>query len=500
MNNHAELQQKTIFGHPIGLFVLFFTELWERFSYYGMRAILVLYLVSETSGDNPGMGWSDSSAIALYGWYTMFVYLATIPGGILADRFLGQRKSVMLGGLLLCFGHGILAVEALWAFYTGLTFIVLGVGCLKGNISTMVGGLYSSKDNNKRDMGFYIFYMGINVGAAISAIVVGYVGETYNWHYGFGLAGIGMAIGQLVYWKGQKYISHVGNMIKLESSKEEKKDNLFLEIFRKTNSLLGFSLTFMIGLYQIYNGSLDYGLLWIAIAFAVGFAIVVYNDGNKIEKDRILVTYLAYLIVIVFWGAFEQAGGLMNLYASQKTDLALGSFMVPASWFQSVNAIFILIFATVVGSFWIWWKKSGYEHSSLFKMALGVIIMGFGFFFMSMAANEVVYDGSGEITKKSAMYWLVLAYLFHTIGELCASPVALSFITKLSPARWGAFMMGAYFAASGLGNKVAGLIGENASEIGDYETFVGITVFCSIFGLLVILILKPLKRLVHGAE
>tara|TARA_B100000768_G_scaffold407_1_gene489 strand:+ start:705 stop:2207 length:1503 start_codon:yes stop_codon:yes gene_type:complete len=500
MNNHAELQQKTIFGHPIGLFVLFFTELWERFSYYGMRAILVLYLVSETSGDNPGMGWSDSSAIALYGWYTMFVYLATIPGGILADRFLGQRKSVMLGGLLLCFGHGILAVEALWAFYTGLTFIVLGVGCLKGNISTMVGGLYSSKDNNKRDMGFYIFYMGINVGAAISAIVVGYIGETYNWHYGFGLAGIGMAIGQLVYWRGQKYLSHVGNMIELEPSKEEKKNNLFLQIFKKTNSLLGFSITAIIGLYVGISGDWNYGLLIIGIAFAVGFAILVYNDGNEIEKDRILVTYLAFLIVIVFWGAFEQAGGLMNLYASQKTDLALGSFMVPASWFQSVNAIFILIFATAVGSFWIWWKKSGYEHSSLFKMALGVIIMGFGFFFMSMASNEVAYDSTGEITKKSAMYWLVLAYLFHTIGELCASPVALSFITKLAPARWGAFMMGAYFAATGLGNKVAGLIGENASEIGDYETFVGITVFCSIFGLLVILILKPLKRLVHEAE
>ena len=500
MIDQTAIQNKTFFGHPIGLFVLFFTELWERFSYYGMRAILVLYLVSETSGDNPGMGWSDSSAIALYGWYTMFVYLATIPGGILADRYLGQRKSVMLGGLLLCFGHGILAVEALWAFYTGLAFIVLGVGCLKGNISTMVGGLYPEKNNNKRDMGFYIFYMGINIGAAVAALVVGYVGETYNWHYGFGLAGIGMAIGQLGYWRGQKYLSHVGNMIKIETSKEEKKDNLFLEIFRKSNSLLGFSITSIIGLYQIYNGSWDYGLLWIAIAFAVGFAIVVYNDGDKIEKDRILVTYLAYLIVIVFWGAFEQAGGLMNLYASQKTDLALGSFMVPASWFQSVNAIFILIFATAVGSFWIWWKKSGYEHSSLFKMALGVIIMGFGFFFMSMAANEVGYDESGEITKKSAMYWLVLAYLFHTIGELCASPVALSFITKLAPARWGAFMMGAYFAASGLGNKVAGLIGENASEVGDYTTFIGITIFCTIFGLLVILILKPLKRLVHGAE
>ena len=240
--------------------------------------------------------------------------------------------------------------------------------------------------------------------------------------------------------------------------------------------------------------------LILTFSFTVGFAIVVYNDGNRIEKDRILVTYLAFLIVIVFWGSFEQAGGLMNLYAFQKTDLALGSFMVPASWFQSVNAIFILIFATAVGSFWIWWKKSGYEHSSLFKMALGVIIMGFGFFFMSIAASEVTYDSDGKILEKSAMYWLILAYLFHTIGELCASPVALSFITKLAPARWGAFLMGAYFAATGLGNKVAGKIGESASEVGDYWTFTGITIFCSVFGLLVILILKPLKRLVHDAE
>ena len=500
MENSVNVNQKTFLGHPMGLFILFFTELWERFSYYGMRAILVLYLVSETSGDNPGMGWSDSSALALYGWYTMFVYLATIPGGILADRYLGQRKSVMLGGLLLCFGHGILAVEALWAFYTGLAFIVLGVGCLKGNISTMVGGLYGKDDHNKRDMGFYIFYMGINIGAAVSALLVGYIGEVYNWHYGFGLAGIGMAIGQIGYWKGQKYLTHVGNLIKLEPNKEDKSDNLFLQIFKKTNSLVGFSITALIGIYIGINGDWNYGLLVIAIAFAIGFAIVVYNDGNKIEKDRILVTYLAFLIVIVFWGAFEQAGGLMNLYASQKTDLALGSFMVPASWFQSVNAIYIIIFATLVGSFWVWWKKKGYEHSSLFKMASGVVIMGLGFGFMAMAANEVNYDASGNITQKSAMYWLLLAYLFHTIGELCASPVALSFITKLSPARWGAFMMGAYFAATGLGNKVAGSIGENAAEVGDFWTFSGITIFCTIFGVLVILIIKPLKRLVHDAE
>ena len=242
-------------------------------------------------------------------------------------------------------------------------------------------------------------------------------------------------------------------------------------------------------------------MLLFGLAFAVGIAIVIYNDGDSIEKDRILVTYLAFLIVIVFWGAFEQAGGLMNVYAKQKTDLSLfGLFDVPASWFQSVNAIFIIIFATLVGSFWVWWKNKGNEYSSIFKMAIGVIIMGWGFFFMSIASSEVVYDTNSIITQKSAMYWLVFAYLFHTLGELCASPVALSFITKLSPSRWAAFMMGAYFAATGLGNKVAGLIGENASNIGDFWTFTGIGIFCSVFGLLVILIIKPLKRLVHEAE
>ena len=190
----------------------------------------------------------------------------------------------------------------------------------------------------------------------------------------------------------------------------------------------------------------------------------------------------------------------MNLYASQKTDLALGSFMVPASWFQSVNAIYIIIFATLIGSFWVWWKKKGYEHSSLFKMAVGVVIMGLGFGFMAMAANEVNYDASGNITQKSAMYWLLLAYLFHTIGELCASPVALSFITKLSPARWGAFMMGAYFAATGLGNKVAGFVGELSEGAGEFQVFTGIAIFGITFGLLILAILKPLKRLTHGAE
>lgn len=492
--------QPRLFGHPIGLFVLFLTEMWERFSYYGMRAILVLYLVAETSGDNPGYGWAESDALALYGWYTMFVYVASIPGGILADRILGQKKSVMLGGLLLCAGHGILAIDALWAFYTGLILIVLGVGCLKPNISTMVGGLYRQGDG-RRDMGFYIFYMGINLGAAAAALIVGYVGQRIGWHYGFGLAGIGMALGQIIYIFGQKYLKGVGDLVKTERKEGEAQLNLFTDIFKHTNSIIGFAITLALAvIIYMTSGAWDYALLVAALAFAVGVAIVIYNDGEGVEKDRILVTYLSFLIIIVFWGAFEQAGGLMNIYAEQKTDLSLGNFQVPASWFQSVNAIFILVFATLIGTFWGWWRTRGRESSSIFKMAVGVIIMGWGFFFMTKASTEVAYNDAGEVIAKSSMLWLVLAYLFHTLGELCASPVALSFITKLSPERWVAFMMGAYFAATGLGNKVAGLLGESSAQYGEFTIFTGIAVFCTIFGFLVILMLKPLKRLTHGAE
>ena len=486
-----------IWGHPKGLYILFLTEMWERFSYYGMRAILVLYLITEVDNENPGLGWTEAEGVELVGWYTMFVYLASIPGGLIADKILGQRKSVFVGGLLLCAGHLILAYPEIWAFYTGLIFIVSGVGMLKPNISTMVGGLYPKNEQNKRDMGFYIFYMGINLGAATAALLVGYVGEEIGWHYGFGLAGIGMALGQLTYLYGQRFLSHVGNLVIVEKKKKSaKKQNLIFSIFKSVNSTIGFLVMTLIGIYVwLMFDAWDYGLLYLGLAFAFGVAIVVYNDGkNRIEKDKILVTYISFLIIIVFFGSFEQASGLMNIYAKQKTDLSLGAFSIPASWLQSVNAIFILIFASIIGSFWVWWKNRKRESSSIFKMAIGVIIMGWGFFFMSAASNEY------EINGISGMHWLILAYLFHTIGELCASPVSLSFITKLAPERWMAFMMGAYFAATGLGNKLAGFVGKSAFDYGDFEIFTGIAVFCTIFGILVILILKPLKRLTHGAE
>ncbi|MBR9756757.1 MAG: peptide MFS transporter [Algicola sp.] len=437
------IKQKELFGHPIGLYVLFFTEMWERFSYYGMRAILVLYLVAQTTDANAGLGWTNAEALALYGWYTMLVYVASIPGGWIADKFLGQKKSVLYGGILLVAGHSVLAIEQMWAFYTGLGLIIAGVGMLKPNISTMVGGLYKPGDI-RRDKGFTIFYIGINVGAFLSSLIVGYVGEVHGWHYGFGLAGIGMALGLLQYVLGQKHLKYVGNFIGTSDNEADKE--------------------------------------------------AVNRPLTKIEKDRIVVLLISFLLVIVFWGAFEQAGGLMNIYAMDNTNRMLMGWEVPASWFQSLNAMFIIFLGTTVAGFWAKRKLKGKVSTSLFKMIIGLIIMGTGFFFMSAASSQL------ESTGSSAMYWLVLAYLFHTIGELCISPVALSYITKLAPLKYASLMMGVFFAMTGLGNKLAGLLGESASEFGEFTIFTGIAVFCVIFGCIVMLFRKKLEVLTHGVE
>lgn len=435
--------EQELFGHPKGLYVLFFTEMWERFSYYGMRALFTLFLVAETTSSNAGFGWTNEEALALYGWYTMLVYMSSIPGGWLADRVLGQKKTVMLGGALLCIGHSVLALNSEITFYIGCLFIILGVGGLKPNISSMVGGLYKPKDE-RRDLGFYIFYMGINIGGFLAPILCGYVGEQISWHYGFGLAAIGMFLGQIVYIWGQKYLTNVGNLI----TKENAADRELLE-----------------------------------------------KPLSTIEKDRVKVLLISFLLIILFWAAFEQAGGLMNLYASQKTDRNFfGLFEIPASVFQSVNSFFIITLATAVGAFWLRWRKKGKEASSIFKIAVGLIIMALGFGFMAAASAQ--YEANGS----SAMYWLILAYLFHTVGELCASPVSLSFITKLAPLKYASIIMGLYWAATGLGNKVAGLIGEYSQSLGEFETFLSVTIVWSLIGALVIVLLKPLKRLTHGAE
>ena len=599
--------KKELFGHPVGLYILFFTELWERFSYYGMRAILTLYMLAKVSDENPGLGWDEGKALAIYGWYTMLVYVASIPGGIIADKILGQRKSVMVGGWLLVAGHGVLSIEQDWAFYTGLLLIILGVGMLKPNISTMVGGLYKEGDP-RRDKGFSIFYIGINVGAAVASILVGWVAAEYGWHYGFGLAAIGMVLGQLVYVYGTRFLTHVGSRpTKATASEHDVSLNeIFKQMFSTKNTLIVVVLlaatSVFVPLSFMETEVSAYVIFFLFLTLVVGFMMTIYQDlESKIQKDRYVVLLLSFLIVIVFWGAFEQAGGLLNIYAQQKTDRVVSGWEIPAAFFQSLNPTYIIIFGLPVAIFWQWIKNKGKEASSIFKMAVGVIIMGLGFVFMVFATQQYATEGS------AAIYWLVFAYLLHTIGELSASPVALSFITKLAPVKYGALMMGVYFAATGLGNKVAGIIGESSqaepiqielsasaeqvkslltgnetdsifaenkaftlesqayisngnfvfenAEISDifkfkeaknqeefinrleeyeasssesltvflnfdykndkysgqlvvdrfqtdleFRTFAGITIFCVIFGVLVILLLKPLKRLTHGAE
>ena len=307
----------------------------------------------------------------------------------------------------------------------------------------MVGGLYG-KEDIRRDKGFTIFYIGINVGAFLSSLIVGFVGEVYGWHYGFGLAGICMILGLVQFILGQKHLEGVGDFLGTSKNEQERE--------------------------------------------------ILKTPLTKIEKDRIIVLILSFLMVITFFGAFEQAGGLMNIYAKQKTDRILMGWEVPASWFQSLNAFFIITLGTLTATYWANRKLKGREASSLFKMISGLVIMGLGFLFMSAAAVEFEQQGS------SAMYWLVLAYLFHTIGELSLSPVSLSFVTKLAPAKYASLMMGLYFATTGLGNKVAGLLGESATEFGEYSVFTGIAAFCILFGMFIALFLKKLKNLTHGAE
>tara|TARA_R110002073_G_scaffold331253_1_gene515903 strand:+ start:1107 stop:2636 length:1530 start_codon:yes stop_codon:yes gene_type:complete len=492
------IKQKELFGHPVGLYILFLTEMWERFSYYGMRALLVLYMTTSTMGDDErgaGLGWTSQEALALYGWYTMLVYVASIPGGMIADKLLGQKKSVLVGAIILCLGHGVLILTDIWAFYTGLGLVILGVGLLKPNISTMVGGLYKEGDI-RRDKGFSIFYIGINLGSLLATMVVGLVVVEWGWHAGFGLAGIVMVLGLINFIYGQKYLKHVGNFVPSKDNENSiSYGKLYAKLFSSPVQLVFTIILLAASSFGWYQLGWAYGLLFIFLTAISSLLMMIYKDlDTQVFKDRFLVLLLSFIMVIIFWGAFEQAGGLMNLYTESNTNRVLFGWEIPTVMFQSLNAGFIILFATAIAGYWAKRKLKGKEASSLFKMALGIIIMGFGFLFMVFAAMEFEKSGS------SSMVWLVLAYLFHTIGELCISPVALSFITKLAPVKYAALMMGVYFAATGLGNKVAGIVGESASDYGEYAIFSGILIFTVIIGGIFIALLKPLKRLTHGVE
>lgn len=437
------MQGKTILGHPSGLFILFFTEMWERFSFYGMRAILVLYLTAQTTQDNPGLGWTSKEALALYGWYGMMVYFTGIFGGYIADNWLGQKKSVLLGGVFIILGQFSLAIEGMTTFYLGLFLLVCGVGLLKPNISTMVGSLYKTGDA-RRDSGFTIFYIGINIGAVLAPLIVGFYGPEVNWYLGFSLAGFGMILGQLVYVFGRKHLVGIGDLLK--HSEEHK-------------HLLDKPLT-------------------------------------KNEKDRMIVMFISFFIVMFFWAAYEQAGGLMNLYARDKIDRVVFGWEIPTAFFQSLHALYVVVLGAPMAYLWVQWRKKGKESSSVFKMGIGSIVMSLGF----VALMGAAYDLSEGALDKAPVYWLFLSYFLHVVAELSLSPVALSFITKLAPLKYAGLMMGTYFAVVGLGNKAAGLLGEAAQDAGEMAIFTGIAITSLILGILILVFLKKLKALAHGAE
>lgn len=506
--NAADLNSKQMrgfFGHPWGLSTLFMTEMWERFSYYGIRPLLVLFMA--TALMNGGFGFERSQASAIVGIYAASVYLASLPGGWIADRLLGLRRAIQYGAVLITSGHLSIGISSFAGgklfFFIGLILIVLGTGLLKPNISAIVGDLYP-EGGARRDAGFSIFYMGINTGAFVGQLVTGFLGEKYGYHWGFGAAGIGMFLGLL--WFTIRAKSTLGD-IGIEPTKDpDPAKQAKQESMVKLAVGVGFAILVLVIVLaatgvitidpQVVGGYMTYVLVGLAVAF-FGY-VFAFGGLSSDEKKRVLVIAVLFVAAAIFWGAFEQAPTSLNLFAKDFTQRQLGSFEVPATWFQSVNSLFIIIFAPVFAALWTKLAARNIDISSPAKFALGLALAGLGFLIMIIPANMLVAT-NGAI-KVSAM-WLIVSYLLQTFGELLLSPVGLSSMTKLSPRRYVGQMMGIWFLASALGNLIAGLVGgsvdpEKLEQTPKLFTGTTIALFASavVLGLLAIPIAKMMKN------
>ena len=461
----AAIQDRSFFGHPKGLSTLFFTEMWERFSYYGLRPLLVLFMAAALA--EGGFGIERSQASAIVGIYAASVYLASLPGGWVADRLLGLRRAIMLGAVLISLGHISIGLSsfahARLPFFLGLVLIVLGTGLLKPNISAIVGDLYP-EGGARRDAGFSIFYMGINTGAFAGQLVTGFLGEVVGWHWGFGAAGVGMLIG--LAWFGLRAGPTLGNLGQDIARDPDPAKQARQERWMKLGLGIGLGLLALVivmaamGVIQLSPQAIGQRMTIVLVATAVIYFAYVFLFGglNRGEKKRVLVIAILFFFAAIFWAAFEQAPTSLNLFAADFTDRTIFGWEVPAIWFQSVNSVFIILFAPVFAAIWLALGKRGSNPSSPLKFSLGLLAAGIGFALMIPAANLVV--NSGGVLKVSP-WWLVFSYLFQTIGELCLSPVGLSTMTKLSPRKYVGQMMGIWFLATSVGNLIAGLVGGN---------------------------------------
>ena len=508
--NGDEINQKTILGHPSGLFTLFFTEMWERFSYYGMRAILVLFLIS--SIDNEGWGWDRAEALELYALYTGLVYVTPIFGGLIADRLIGYRKSIVAGAFLMTLGHAAMALEVFYDFYLyiGLALLILGNGLFKPNISSIVGQMY--KDEGKlKDGAYTIFYMGINAGAFLGILLCGYIGENVNWHYGFGLAGIFMLFGMLQFHFGQNIFGDVGLRPK-ESKKIEEKDNnvqtsrkvtidrlLVIVIFSFVTIFFwwgfeqaGGSMTIFANDYTARDlegtGALIFKIVntLLTIVPMIILTIILYVlFRNTFEKYAVSNIFLASSFVII-WGIVIWM--LKREFNEDATE-------VPASWFAILNSFFIIVFAPIFSKVW----QSKYNPTGPIKFGIGLILMAIGFAILSYGSIDIPLGAS---TASQSMMFLILAYLFHTLGELCVSPVGLSYVSKLAPKKIVGFMFAIWLLSSAIANYFAGKTGSYIDPVvqdyGMAAFFLIFAVIPTVVGLLMILANKKIVNMMHG--
>ena len=482
-----------ILGHPKGLFVCFATEMWERFSYYGMRALLILYLTKHWE-------FSDAQSYIIYGAYTSLVYIMPVFGGMLADRILGSRKAVTFGAILLVLGHTGMAFESsLQIFYLSLALIISGVGFLKPNISTMVGALYEEGDP-RRDPGFTIFYMGINIGAFTATLLCGYLGEEIGWSYGFGAAGIGMLIGLIIFIWGQGYLE--GHAEPTSDLYLEKKYNITYENWAYISGIIMVVSSWFLIQNQELVGNLLGGFGAICIAFWLGYSLMKCTPE---ERDRLIVVGILILFSLIFWALFEQAGSSLNILTDRGVDRTIMGWEVPASMFQSLNAFFIFTLAPLFAFMWLALAKRNIEPSTPLKFAIGIMFVGIGFLVL-------VFGMKTSSSIQTGVFWIMMIYLLHTIGELCLSPVGLSSVTKLSPKRIVGMMMGMWFFASAAGNFVAGLIARATAseEIGGgsafdvvqktafMDVYTNVGLIALVFGIVLALASPLMKKGMHG--
>ncbi len=485
-------------GHPRGLSTLFFTEMWERFSYYGMRAILTLYMVNSLA--QGGLGFDEKYASIIYATYVSSVWYLPLPGGWLADRVFGARRAVLIGGIIIACGHFSMAINSKATFYAGLVLIACGTGLLKPNISAMVGQLYSENDK-RRDAGFSIFYMGINLGAFLSPIVVGFLAQSQwfrdrltswgfdpnsAWHWGFGAAGVGMTLGLVQYLVGHKQLSHVGDKPTpitraVETETQEGVDYVTLGL-----AILGGVSGAIAGLMYGEAGILS-ALFPTVVFFFVGYLIGIMRHLNTDEFKRVLVIFVLFLFSILFWMTYEQAGSSLTLFADRLTNTTILGWAYPSSWFQSVPAIFVIMLAPIIG---IVWQSLGHRQpSSPGKFTIGLFFAGIAFVVIAFAASIA---GGGRVSPM----WLVAVYFLQTIGELCLSPVGLSTVTKLSPGRMVGLMLGVWFLSISIGSYIAGLTtrlfegNDTAVLVRGFGIFAGITLVAA----MILLVLTPLIK------